>query len=229
MKKLIILLAEASLETIPKEILNNPIIKRDAARRREDPRFMILDRARHHRAMLKLSNSGKRGRPDITHQALLLIQGSLLAHKGLVKTYIHTINNIIIDVDPAIRPPRNYNNFINLMSQLFKEGSVPPGGKALMRIIGENIKVVFELEKPDHIFILDDIKGNRIGMETFISQLINYEKPLVIVGAYPHGAFSDYIYSMTNDVIKIGEYSMDTSWTLCKLIAFIEFKLGLFI
>lgn len=114
------------------------------------------------------------------------------------------------------------------MSQLFKEGSVPPSGKALMRIIGEGIRLILEIERPDHISILDDVKGIRSSMESFVSRLMNYERPLVIVGAYPHGAFSDYIYAMTNDIVKIGDYSMDTSWTLCKLITSIESKLGLF-
>ncbi|WP_069808238.1 ribosome biogenesis protein [Vulcanisaeta thermophila] len=227
MKRLIILLAEASLETIPKEIVNHPVIRRDAARRREDPRFMILDRARHHRAMLGLSDSERRGRPDITHQALLLIQGSLLAHKGLVKTYIHTINDVIIDVNPAVRPPRNYNNFLGLMSQLFREGSVPPSGEPLMRIMGVGVKSVLDLERPDGVFILDDVKGVKRDLSSFTAMLVSREKPLVVVGAYPHGAFSDYIYSLSNDIIKIGDYPMDTSWVLCKVITFIEHNLGL--
>ncbi|WP_243678451.1 hypothetical protein [Vulcanisaeta distributa] len=158
MDKVVLLLTEASLETVPKELLNDPVIIRDARRRGVNPRYLILDRARHHRAMTRLSNAEKRGRPDILHQALLLIQGSLLVRNNMVKTYIHTINDLVIDVDPEIRPPRNYENFIGLMSQLFEVGRVPPVGKPLMRFVG-GIDYVLNTELPDRKILLDDVRG----------------------------------------------------------------------
>lgn len=185
MDKVILLLTEASLETIPKELLSDPVIIRDAKRRGGvNPRYLILDRARHHRAMTRLPNAEKRGRPDILHQALLLIQGSLLARNNLVKTYVHTVNDLVIDVDPEIRPPRNYDNFIGLMSQLFEVGRVPPVGKPLMRFVN-GINYVLNTESPDRKILLDDVKGKEMSLKSFIDYVKNFKRPLIMIGAFP--------------------------------------------
>ncbi len=228
MRRLILLLAESSLETVPPEIQNHPAIIKDAQRRGVDPRYLILDRARHHPAMERLPKGEKRGRPDIVHQALLTIQDSMLAKKGLVKTYIHTLRDVLIDVDPEIRPPRNYNNFIGLMSQLFKFGRVPPVGKALMRVIGSGIDPVIELEKPDVKVLLDDVRGRDTTFSDLTRFLTQFERPLVIIGAFPHGAFEDSTYSYADAIYKVASgHKFETSSLLCRLLALLEYKLGL--
>lgn len=229
MEHLVILLMESSLETIPKELLGDPVIIRDARRMRREPRYLILDRARHHSAMIKLSNAEKRGRPDIIHQALLTIQSSLLVRNGFIKTYIHTIGNVIIDVDPEVRPPRNYNNFIGLMSQLFKEGRVPPVGKPLFKILGGDVKYVFNVERPDRKILLDDVKGREITMGDFINYLMSFRVPLIMIGGFPRGSFSDGTYSLADDVFKIGKYTMDTASILCRILSSLETRLGILI
>ncbi len=226
MDKVILLLTEASLETIPKELLSDPVIIRDAKRRGVNPRYLILDRARHHRAMTRLPNAEKRGRPDILHQALLLIQGSLLARNNLVKTYVHTVNDLVIDVDPEIRPPRNYDNFIGLMSQLFEVGRVPPVGKPLMRFVN-GINYVLNTESPDRKILLDDVKGKEMSLKSFIDYVKNFKRPLIMIGAFPRGSFEERTYGLADDVLKIGKYVMDTSSILCRLLTALEIELGL--
>lgn len=225
MDKVVLLLTEASLETVPKELLNDPVIIRDARRRGVNPRYLILDRARHHRAMTRLSNAEKRGRPDILHQALLLIQGSLLVRNNMVKTYIHTINDLVIDVDPEIRPPRNYENFIGLMSQLFEVGRVPPVGKPLMRFVG-GIDYVLNTELPDRKILLDDVRGKEISLRSFIDYVRGFKRPLIMIGAFPRGSFEERTYGLADDILKIGKYVMDTSSILCRLLTALEIELG---
>ena len=228
MEEIILLLTETSLETVPKELLNDPVIIRDAKRRGVNPRYLILDRARHHRAMIRLTNAEKRGRPDILHQALLLIQGSLLARNKLIKTYIHTINDLVIDVDPEIRPPRNYDNFIGLMSQLFELGRVPPVGKPLMRFVS-GIDYVLNTELPDRRILLDDVRGKELSLKSFVSYVVNFKRPLIMIGAFPRGSFEERTYGLADDVVKIGRYVMDTSSILCRLLTALEIELGLII
>ncbi len=226
MDRVILLLTDASLETVPKELLSDPIITRDAKRRGVNPRYLILDKARHYRAMTRLSNAEKRGRPDIVHQTLLLIQGSLLSRSGLVKTYIHTINDLVIDVDPEIRPPRNYDNFIGLMSQLFELGRVPPVGRPLMRFV-DGIDYVLSTELPDRKILLDDVKGKETSLKSFINYVISFKRPLIMIGAFPRGSFRDVIYGLADDIFKIGNYVMDTSSILCRVLTALEIELGL--
>ena len=226
MEKIVILLTEAALETVPRELLNDPAIIRDAKRRRKDPRYLILDRARHHRAMIKLPNAEKRGRPDILHQALLLIQGSLLTRNNLVKTYVHTINDLVIDVDPDVRPPRNYDNFMGLMSQLFEEGKVPPYGKSLLKFVN-GIDYVLNTELTDRKILLDDVKGREISLRSFINYIKGFRRPLIMIGAFPRGSFEERTYRLADDVFKIGKYVMDTSSILCRLLTVLEIEMGL--
>lgn len=227
MDKVILLLTEASLETVPKELLSDPVIIKDAKRRGVNPKYLILDRAKHHRAMTRLPNAEKRGRPDILHQALLLIQGSLLARNNLVKTYIHTVSDLVIDVDPEIRPPRNYDNFIGLMSQLFEVGRVPPVGKPLMRFVN-GINYVLSIESPDRKILLDDVRGGKeVSLKSFIDYVRNFKRPLIMIGAFPRGSFEERTYRLADDVLKIGKYVMDTSSILCRLLTALEIELGL--
>jgi len=128
------LIAESSLELIPKEIINHPAIVSDSAKRGKDPSKIILDRAKHHFAMLKLPNSTKRGRPDIIHSLLLVHQYSILAQNNLSKIFIHTIEDKIIEVNNKTRIPKNYNNFIGLIEQLYEKGSIIYAGEELLRL-----------------------------------------------------------------------------------------------
>ncbi len=178
--------------------------------------------------MTRLPNAEKRGRPDILHQALLLIQGSLLARNNLVKTYIHTVSDLVIDVDPEIRPPRNYDNFIGLMSQLFEVGRVPPVGKPLMRFVN-GINYVLSIESPDRKILLDDVRGGKeVSLKSFIDYVRNFKRPLIMIGAFPRGgSFEERTYRLADDVLKIGKYVMDTSSILCRLLTALEIELGL--
>jgi len=226
-RRLVLVLAESSLEVVPKEILNHPTIIRDARRRGVDPRYVILDRARHHTAMRSLPSSSKRGRPDIVHGALLLVQNSSLNRAGLLRMYIHTINDLVITVDPRMRPPRNYNNFIGLMMQLMSHGRVPPWGEPLMVVMNGGLRRIIELENPSRVYLLDDVRGAGMGMDDFVYSVVNEDNPMVMVGGFPHGEFSVATYSVASDVVKLGNTIMDTAWVLCRIITLIEYTLGI--
>ncbi|HID15949.1 MAG TPA: 16S rRNA methyltransferase, partial [Candidatus Atribacteria bacterium] len=123
---LTIILAEAALETIPKQIINHPLIRKHSKKRGKKPSEMLLDTSYHYAAMKKLDGRWKRGRPDIIHITLLQILGSPANLQGKIKVYIHTRNNKVIYINPETRLPRNYLRFTGLIEQLFKTRKVPP-------------------------------------------------------------------------------------------------------
>jgi len=55
-------------------------------------------------------------RPDITHHCLLSLFDSPLNKRGLLKVYIKTASNVIIDIDPSCRIPRTFNRFSSLIA-----------------------------------------------------------------------------------------------------------------
>jgi len=54
-------------------------------------------------------------RPDITHQCLLALLDSPLNKAGHLQVYIHTNQNVLIEINPSIRIPRTFRRFCGLM------------------------------------------------------------------------------------------------------------------
>lgn len=54
-------------------------------------------------------------RPDIAHQCLLMLFDSPLNRAGLLQVYIHTENNVLIEINPQTRIPRTFKRFAGLM------------------------------------------------------------------------------------------------------------------
>ena len=86
-----LILAEAALETVPKVIVNHISVLKHANKKGKSGQEILLDRSYHHRAMNKLEDAGKRGRPDLVHFALLEAMSTPLFQKGKLDIYVHTI------------------------------------------------------------------------------------------------------------------------------------------
>ena len=71
MKKLSFILAESSLEIIPKKIQNHPSVISHSKKLGKAPSEILLDNSWHYAAMKGIENENKRGRPDIVHSSLL--------------------------------------------------------------------------------------------------------------------------------------------------------------
>lgn len=97
-------------------------------------------------ASTELTNASLEGvRPDIVHQCLLALFDSDLAYHRRLRVYISLFarSKKVIEVSPALRPPRTYARFRGLMSALLREGSVSSvDGKVLMRVMPGSIAPV---------------------------------------------------------------------------------------
>ena len=114
MPSTIFILADSSIELLPESLYKNNLIKKYAKKRNKDPSQIILDSNYHYKAMYKLEEYKKRGRPDILHFCLLNLLGSpfIKSNSLYVKIFVHTINNILFEINPKTRLPKNYNRFI---------------------------------------------------------------------------------------------------------------------
>ena len=148
-----LVLAEAALETVPREIWGHPAVYKTAKRRGKTPASILLDRSLHHQAMKNLPEAEKRGRPDIVHVSLLEALSSPLNREGLLETYVHTIGDYAIFINPETRLPRNYNRFVGLIEQLFEIGRVPPEGEPLLTLKPMSLRVLLEQIKPTRIIL----------------------------------------------------------------------------
>jgi rRNA small subunit pseudouridine methyltransferase Nep1 len=209
---LILVLAEAALETVPEELWSHPAVKRHSKRQRKPPQQLIFDRSLHHQAMKRLDDNLKRGRPDITHFALLEALGSPLNKEGLLQVYVHTREDYVISVNPSTRLPRNYNRFIGLMEQLFHQGKIPSEGETLLRLEHKTLKQLLTETEADCTLALSR-EGNPKTLQTAVSSLKTKQKPAIIVGGFPHGHLTETTTQLADELVCIDKEMLE-AWTV---------------
>jgi rRNA small subunit pseudouridine methyltransferase Nep1 len=104
-KRLIVILEKANLE----------IVK---VGKSKDAPYQLLNCDDHQHLLRKSGRDIAEYRPDITHQCLLTLLDSPLNKAGLLQVYIHTVKNVLIEVNPRTRIPRTFKRFCGLMGKM---------------------------------------------------------------------------------------------------------------
>ncbi len=178
-----LIIADSELELVPEKMAGHPQAKGRAKNRGKPAVETLLDSSYHYKALWK---EPRRGRPDIVHISLLLAQDSLANRRGDLKVFVHTRNDVVVEVDPKARLPRNYERFAGLMEQLLKEGQVPPQGDALLKT--EEMTLQELLKKLGKKVVVFDPEGKKTPLKK-----LKLEKKTVVVGGFPSGGFlSDF-------------------------------------
>src|SRR6267143_2482236 len=199
---LYLILAESSIELVPNEIAGHPAIVKWAKRKKKDPRHLILDQSYHHSAILRLGKSGVgRGRPDIVHFSLLVALGSPLNADNQLNCFVHTRDDSVIAIDPRTRLPRNTDRFTALIEQLYQDSVVPSSGPALLKLKKESLKSLLNTIVPDRVVALTTL-GSPNPMEAVAEGVRQSERPVLLVGGFPAGHFSDGTMKLATE--KIG-------------------------
>ncbi len=215
---LTLILAETALETIPKKLWRHPAIERYSEKRGKSPEFLLLDRSYHHTVMKSLKGNEKRGRPDIVHFALLEALSSPLNKERLLQIYVHTINDYVIMVNPQVRLPRNYNRFIGLMEQLFEFRKIPPTGPSLLTLTCETLPHLLQKIKPTFVLAFTR-KGELHTLEEAVAKITEEEKPVVMIGGFPHGHFSTKTLKLVDKAVSIDVEMLET-WTVTSRVIY---------
>jgi rRNA small subunit pseudouridine methyltransferase Nep1 len=205
-------LAEAAIETVPEPLWSHPAVRRHSKRQRKPPNQLLMDRSLHHSAMRRLDDNLKRGRPDITHFALLEALGSPLNKERLLQTYVHTNKDYVITVNPSTRLPRNYSRFIGLMEQLFQQQKVPTTGETLLRLEHKTLQQLLAETKADYVLAFSR-EGKPRTIQDAVSGLEPKQRPAVIVGGFPHGHFSEATTKLADEVVCVDSEMLE-AWTV---------------
>jgi rRNA small subunit pseudouridine methyltransferase Nep1 len=205
-----LLLVDAELELVPEEIAGHPTIGASAKRRKKPATKMLLDSSLHHSAMKRLAEPERRGRPDIVHFFLMVALESVLNHRGLLRTYIHTRNDQLIAVDPLSRLPKSYPRFVGLMESLFIDGRVPSRGQPLL-----SIQAGFCFEDCLHeIPHSETVVLSETGESCKLKDCFRDRKDLLcVIGGFSRGDFRSDVLSAADRVISIYEQPL-TAWTV---------------
>ena len=209
---LVLVLAEAALETVPEKLWSHPAVRRHSKRQRKPAGQLLLDRSLQHQAMKQLDDNLKRGRPDITHFCLLQALVSPLNKEGLLQVYVHTRQDQVITVNPNTRLPRNYNRFNGLMEQLFQQGKVPSKGETLLTLEQKTLKQLLAETEADHVLAFSR-RGQPKTLTEAVFSLKQKQKPAIIIGGFPHNTFSDSTVQLADELVCIDTEMLET-WTI---------------
>jgi rRNA small subunit pseudouridine methyltransferase Nep1 len=220
-----VILLDCSLELVPSEISSYKEIQRQASRRGKKANEILLDQTHHGRAMTKLQQGDRRGRPDIVFHSLVTLLETPLCKEGLLRVYLHLQDGRVIDVNPEARLPRNYDRFVGLMEQLLVEGRVPVEGEPLLQITKLNLSsLVSKLkEKHDEAKAILALEGGKKTRLEELRNLLPAEKsiPVVVgIGAFPHGNLSEEIKKVFDLHLELDREVM-MAWHVCAEVLWI--------
>lgn len=220
-----LVLVEAALETVPPGIAGHPSVRRNAKRRKKRPEETLLNRSLHHRAMGRIPDDHRRGRPDIVNVCLLEALGAPLNREGNLRNWIHTYGGYAIEIAPETRLPRDCNRFNSLMEQLLANGRVPPVGEApLMTLAPMTLGGLMEKIDPTLTVALTS-KGEPSDLETLCRRLSSQSAPAVFIGAFPHGPMSEETLSHADEKVRIHPETLE-AWVVTSRLIY-EFEKAL--
>jgi rRNA small subunit pseudouridine methyltransferase Nep1 len=195
------------------------------------PEEVLLDRAFHHTAMQRLARRRyrlpveKMGRPDIVHNALLQILETPLNWENRLRVFVHTQDDYVISINPKIRLPKNYVRFIGLIEQLFAKRRVPERGEPLMQIEKSTVqRLVHNIQGSEVLGF--SVLGRPTLMRTVAEHASSLTDPLVFIGGFPRGHFTDPTWQVLNSTFKVDRESLDASVVAGRFVYDFEWAIG---
>lgn len=84
-------------------------------------------------------------RPDITHQCLMALLDSPLNKAGKLMIYMHTSQNVLIEVHPSLRVPRTFKRFAGLAVELLQRQKIraAQANETLMKVVANPVEKYF--------------------------------------------------------------------------------------
>lgn len=221
-----LVIAEASLETIPKQLLRHMSVIRYAQKIGKKPSEILLDRSYHHSAMVtgRLESVWKRGRPDIVHFALVEALSTPLYLKNKLDVYVYTINSQVILIGPNLRIPKSYFRFEGLMMKLFKDKVIKSE---------QDDRILLELlDDVPFKHLIKNIAGSSksIGLSSggvsstaceVVSKYIDrFDECLcaIVIGGFPKGRFSDNISNFLDNSYSIGKITLEAHVVIARIL-----------
>jgi len=212
-----LVLAESALELVPKEIRKRPAVASDEKRRQKDSSEILLDRSFHHSAMSGLKESEKRGRPDLVHVTLLDVTGAPLYLDGAVKVFVHTRDDLVLELAEKTRIPKNYLRFRGLMEEALVER--PQSG--LISVYPMDVRRLLRKIQSD-VAVGLSVQGKTMSMRELAQMVSAAREPAVVVGGFPHGHFTPQTTSALDQLVRIHARPLEAHVVASRLVYEVE-------
>jgi rRNA small subunit pseudouridine methyltransferase Nep1 len=220
-KLLTVLLAEASIESFPEDLMKDLKVRNYFSKLKKSPSEVMLDVNFHQQFIEDLPDLEKRGRPDIVHFTLLSCFGSILARQERLQVIIHTYDDKVITLNPEIRLPKSIERFNGLILQLFKDGRSPPSGdQVLMNLEHSTLPdLVKDLREKHDMIIEFSVKGEQLTSVEYSKIIFDSTNPLLIFGAFPHGEIRNLPSELVDKKLGIYEKGLDLFAVISQILA----------
>jgi rRNA small subunit pseudouridine methyltransferase Nep1 len=210
-----LILAESSLELVPKELQNHNSIISHSKKLGKKPSEIILDNSWHFGAMKGIDNEIKRGRPDLVHFSLLEATTIPLYQEKKITIYVHTIDDKVIFIGDDVRLPKSYHRFIGLIEKLFSEKVVQSEGKNLLEIKDMTFSQLIQEIKPKRIIGLS-AQGIPSTCEDVAKKLT--DNSCIVIGGFPKGHFSNEIKKSFEYTVNVGLTSLEAHVVISRVL-----------
>lgn len=201
-----LVIAEASLELVPRELYSHNAITAYCRKMDKRPSEILLDNSWHFGAMKGLKNEIKRGRPDLVHFCLLEACTIPLYEEDEVSVYIHTIDDKVITVGEGVRLPKSYHRFAGIMEQLFVQKVIKADDKILFEIQNMRFSELIDKIEPDQVIGLSS-EGKKASYSE-VARMCTDDTCLVI-GGFPKGEFFDSTKKSIDSLISVDERALE--------------------
>lgn len=220
-KFLTILLAEASIESFPEELMKDMNVRNFFSKLKKSPSEVMLDVNYHKQLIEGLPDFERRGRPDMVHFSLLSCFGSICAREERLQVIIHTYDDRVIYLNPEIRLPKSIERFNGLFLQLFKNGRSPPtGDEVLMNLTKSSLPNLLEELRQKHDMIIEfSVKGEQLTSLEYSKIIFESINPLLIFGAFPHGEIKNLPRELVDKKLGIYEEGLDLFAVISQILA----------
>lgn len=217
MRTLSLVIAEAALETVPREVSTHPSVINYAKKVGANPQETLLDRSYHHAAMKSLRGAEKRGRPDIVHFALMEALSTPLFLTGRLAVYIHTGRDKVITVAPDLRVPKSYFRFEGLMMDLFRNKVVKTDeGKVLMELSDLNLEQLLKSTGTEKAIGLSEAGVSSTAER--VAATFAFQETAFVIGGFPHGYFSEKTSRLFNHAYSINPLSLEAHVVIARVL-----------
>ncbi len=180
----------------------------------------ILNCDDHRNQIQKSGKDFAQYRPDIVHDCLKALLDSPLNKAGKLQIYIHTANNILIEISPSLRIPRTYKRFAGLMAELVDKHKIRAANSRdiLMKVIANPVS---QYLPPGGRKIALSVHGKMQSCQSLASELKNLDIPVTIsIGAVSTGEPSEeekFGGEYAEEKVSISNYGLSAAICCSKL------------
>lgn len=183
-----VLLAEAELELIPKEIQDHSAVLSHASRVERPTGSLLLDQNVHKPAMKELHDAPRRGRPDIAHHCLLHLLEHPLSKTENLQVAVHTRHGDLLRFHHETRLPRGEVRFHGVMAKVLREKPDQKASKLVWHDGRVNPQQALQQFAQGPIIRLDE-DGQRLSPLQLVDRAVDGNLT-VILGAFAAGDWS---------------------------------------